>query len=78
MQPTHQDHRTERNTTPLVNKLDREANRGRETETLEQPHSVRKQMRERKGGREEGGLKNRMPLPSKEKLGIEKRMKTQR
>lgn len=52
MQPTHQDHRTEHNTTPLANKLDREAKRGRETETLEQPNSIREQMKEIKERRE--------------------------
>ncbi|KAL7394962.1 hypothetical protein ABVT39_007805 [Epinephelus coioides] len=48
MQPTHQDHRTEHNTTPLVNKLDREARRSRETETPKQANSVEEQMRGRK------------------------------
>ena len=35
MQPTHQDHRTEHNTTPLVNKLDTEAKRQGDAEKAE-------------------------------------------
>lgn len=57
MQPTHQDHRTEHNTTPLVNKLDGEARRGRETETLKQLNSVREQMRGRKEGKRRDEIK---------------------
>lgn len=67
MQPTHQDHRTEHNTTPLVNKLDTEAKRQGDAETAEQCWGTN----ERKKRRGNGGLRlgNWMLLASKGSQG---------
>lgn len=53
MQPAHQDRSTEHNTTPLVNKLDRDAGR----ETLEPLNGAGEKMRGRSEGKRSDEIK---------------------